>query len=219
MLLGGATVAWTQPADTCGDCTISDPFGPALQDNDCQRVVEPEGCNCGQGTIWLDPVPAECQETVETPPPVEPDRGFLDRLRGHGPIGMVQDPSASPKGLPAECDEIDVGPDTPWDESLKRWWTRDLQVFGGIDGFKGPLDQGRNGNFGVHEGFNFGAPLGIFDWGWQIGAEATESNFSGDNVVDPRSADRNQFFVTGGIFKMRPRLGVPVGSGLRLAPR
>ena len=76
-----------------------------------------------------------------------------------------------------------------------------MQVFAGIQGFKGPLDQGRNGNFGVHEGFNFGAPLGIFDWGWQIGAEATQSNFAGDDAVDPRSANRNQFFITGGIFK------------------
>ena len=57
---------------------------------------------------------------------------------------MVKDPLFVPEaGIPAECDEIDVGPDTPWDESLKRWWTRDLEFFGGIHGFKGPLDQGR----------------------------------------------------------------------------
>ena len=143
---------------------------------------------------------------------IGPERGFLDRLRGHGPIGRDKDPLSVPEaGIPAECDEIDVGPDTPWDESLKRWWTRDLEFFAGIHGFKGPLDQGRNGNFGFHEGFNFGAPLGIFDWGWQIGAEATQSNFSGDDAVDPRSADRNQFFVTGGIFKRAHEWGFQWG--------
>ncbi len=167
------------------------------------EIVEPEGCDCSQGTVWLDPLPADCQRPPQRmPPSVGPDRGFFDRLRGHGPIGMANDPLAVPEaGIPAECDEIDVGPDTPWDESLKRWWTRDLEIFAGVHGFKGPLDQGRNGNFGFHEGFNFGAPLGIFDWGWQIGAEATQSNFSGDDAVDPSSADRNQFFVTGGMFK------------------
>ncbi len=168
-----------------------------------EQILEPEGCGCSQGTVWLDPLPDDCRRPPQgTPPPAGPEQGFLDRLRGHGLIGTQTDPLYVPEaGLPAECDEIDVGPDTPWDESLKRWWTRDLEFFGGVHGFKGPLDQGRNGNFGFHEGFNFGAPLGIFDWGWQIGAEATQSNFSGDDAVDPRSADRNQFFVTGGIFK------------------
>ncbi len=175
---------------------------PAPQVDGSQRIVEPKGCDCSRGTIWLDPIPDDWRNPAQQmPPPAEP-QGFLDRLRGHGPIGTNTDPLYVPQsGLPAECDEIDVGPDTPWDESLKRWWTRDLEFFGGVHGFKGPLDQGRNGNFGFHEGVNFGAPLGIFDWGWQIGAEAAQSNFSGDDAVDPRSADRNQFFVTGGLFK------------------
>ncbi len=219
MLLGWAAAAWGQLSDTCDDCFSCGPvgqttaFAPALPDDGSEQIVESEGCGCSQGTIWLDPLPDDCRDpAAQMPPAAGPQGGFLDRLRGHGPIGMVQDPLAVPKaGLPAECDEIDVGPDTPWDVSLKRWWTRDLQVFAGIHGFKGPLDQGRNGNFGFHEGFNFGAPLGIFDWGWQIGAEATQSNFSGDDAVDPRSADRNQFFVTGGIFKRAHEWGFQWG--------
>lgn len=56
------------------------------------------------------------------------------------------------------------------------WWVghpryrgmlRDLTVFGGVHGFKGPLDQGRNGNFGFHEGVNLGGPLGD-PWGSAI---------------------------------------------------
>ena len=63
-------------------------------------------------------------------------------LAGHDyrSFGYVPD-----QNKPNECDEIDVGPDTPWDESLTRWWTRDLELFGGVHGFKGPFDQGRNG--------------------------------------------------------------------------
>ena len=81
-------------------------------------------------------------------------------------------------------------------------WARDLSVFAGIQGFKGPVDQGRNGNFGIHEGLNFGAPLfGIFDFGYQVGLEMAESNFSGDQVLgNLRQSDRNQLFFTGGLF-------------------
>jgi hypothetical protein len=230
MLLSGA--AGAQSLATRNDCLSYGPVGetsaltPTLSQREretrflaappgdaSEQILEPEGCDCSQGTIWLDPLPDDCRTSPQQMPPmIGPERGFLDRLRGHGPIGRDKDPLAVPEaGIPAECDEIDVGPDTPWDESLKRWWTRDLELFAGIHGFKGPLDQGRNGNFGFHEGFNFGAPLGIFDWGWQIGAEATQSNFSGDDAVDPRSADRNQFFVTGGIFKRAHEWGFQWG--------
>ncbi len=210
VLLGWGTEIWAQSPLASKDLTTNGPtgetapFDSAPSGNDPpQRIVEPEGYGSSQGTIWLDPVPEDFQQPAnQLPPGVEPQGGFLERLHGHGLIGKDESPLYVPEtGLPAECDEIDVGPDTPWDVSLKRWWTRDLEFFGGVDGFKGPLDQGRNGNFGFHEGFNFGAPLGLFDWGWQIGAEATQSNFSGDDAVDPRSADRNQFFVTGGLFK------------------
>ena len=61
-------------------------------------------------------------------------------------------------------------------------------------------DQGRNGNFGIQEGFNFGSPLGFWDWGFQVGMTAAQSNFCGDQAIDMRSADRNQYFFTGGIF-------------------
>ena len=208
MLLGCSAAARAQSPAVCAGCFPSGVIGEpppctAAPPGDCsEKVVEPEGCDCSRGTIWLDPLPDDCRPVERMPPAYEPQRGIWDRLRGHGPIGMEQDPLAVPKaGLPAECDEINVGPDTPWGESLKRWWTRDLEVFAGIHGFKGPFDQGRNGNFGFHEGLNFGAPLGIFDWGWQIGAEAVHSNFTGDQAVDQSSANRNQFFVTGGMFK------------------
>jgi hypothetical protein len=207
-LVWAAAVAAQSPdafdAHFSGDSAEMSPVFDSTPPCHCaQRIVEPQGCDCGEGTIWLDPLPDDCRNPVNPlPPAADSSQGILDRLRGHGPIGMVNDPLFVPEaGIPAECDEIDVGPDTPWDESLKRWWTRDLEIFGGIDGFKGPFDQGQNANFGIHEGLNFGAPLGIFDWGWQIGAEATQSNFTGNDPSNPQAVDRNQFFVTGGLFK------------------
>ncbi len=161
------------------------------------EATEPEACDCSEGTIWLDPLPPDCRCAQRGSAPSGPDdQTFLDRLQGRGP---------------QECDEIDVGPDTPWGESLTHWWTRDLAIFGGIHGFKGPFDQGKNGNFGVHEGFNFGAPLGVFDWGWQLGAQAVQSNFSSGQAVDGSSSRRNQFFVTGGLFKRAREWGFQWG--------
>ena len=95
-----------------------------------------------------------------------------------------------------------------WGSWLHRhfWWTRNLSLFAGVHGFKGPADQGRNGNFGFHEGLNWGAPLGDpFGLGYQLGVQAVHSNFSGDQAEDSlfRDADRNQVFFTGGIFRRR----------------
>jgi hypothetical protein len=168
-----------------------------------QIVAEPTGSAVSNGTVWLDPMPEEWRTQTQTVPPYDdPNRSVLDQLRGHGPLGMYNDPLATPDAnKPDECDEIDVGPDTPWAESLTRWWTRDLELLGGVHGFKGPFDQGHNGNFGFHGGFNFGAPLGFWDWGWQIGAEVAASNLTGGQTIDNQSENRTQFFVTGGIFK------------------
>jgi hypothetical protein len=82
----------------------------------------------------------------------------------------------------------------------------EFAVFGGVHGFKGPLDFGVNGNFGFHEGFNWGGPLyrqlGI---GFQVGAQATQSNYS-DGVAqndqfETVGSERHQTFMTAGVFK------------------
>jgi hypothetical protein len=83
------------------------------------------------------------------------------------------------------------------------WWARDLSLTVGAHGFKGPFDRGRNGNFGLHEGVDFGAPLGgPWGWGYQVGFAAVHSNFSGDQATGGlvRRGDRDQFFFTTGIF-------------------
>ncbi|MDZ7615602.1 MAG: DUF6666 family protein, partial [Patescibacteria group bacterium] len=88
---------------------------------------------------------------------------------------------------------------------------RDLSVFAGVQGFKGPLDQGRNGNFGFHEGINFGAPLGDpWGFGYQIGAAAVQSNLTTYDA-DEAGEYRNQFFMTAGVFR---RQAVGFNSGV-----
>ncbi len=59
-------------------------------------------------------------------------------------------------------------------------WLRGLSVFLGGDAFKGPLDRGTNGDFGLNEGLNLARPLGDpWGCGYQIGANFVQSDFSG----------------------------------------
>lgn len=81
----------------------------------------------------------------------------------------------------------------------------------GTQAFKGPLDQGQNGNFGFHEGVSFGGPFGTvlgfgpLGIGYQIGAQFTQSNFSGSQAVVVRDTQRDQSFLTAGFFRRNPR--------------
>lgn len=91
---------------------------------------------------------------------------------------------------------------------VHRLWWRNLSLWAGVHGFKGPFDEGLNGNFGFHEGVNLGMPLGL-PWavGFQIGFQATHSNFKGEPIqlgnqqITWNTADRNQIFLTGGLFR------------------
>lgn len=73
-----------------------------------------------------------------------------------------------------------------------------LQLFAGVQGFKSPVDQGVNGNFGFHEGLNWGGP--VFEYGGlggQIGARVLQSDLSYSTALEDT---RNQFFFTTGLF-------------------
>lgn len=77
---------------------------------------------------------------------------------------------------------------------------REWSVFAGVQGFKGPLDGGNNGNFGFNEGFNLAGPL--FPWprmglGYQIGGRFAQSNLSGSPF---NTSARDQAFATVGLF-------------------
>jgi hypothetical protein len=76
-----------------------------------------------------------------------------------------------------------------------------MSFFAGVQGFKGPVDLGQNGNFGFHEGLNFGGPLGD-PWcmGYQLGFQGIESNFAGSQPDGGSSHGREQAFFTAGLF-------------------
>ncbi|HWA99366.1 MAG TPA: DUF6666 family protein [Pirellulales bacterium] len=87
-------------------------------------------------------------------------------------------------------------PCSPW--SL----LNELSVFAGTQAFKGPVDQGMNGNFGFHEGVNAADSI----WhrkglGYQIGVNFVQSNFHGSQVGGvQQTLVRDQVFVTAGLF-------------------
>jgi hypothetical protein len=91
----------------------------------------------------------------------------------------------------------DVG--CPWN-----WWD-ELSLFAGPHSFKGPIDQGQNGNFGIQEGINWGGPLWhLHGIGFQLGVQGVQSNFSGSNVDVFSDDNRNQVFATAGVFVRPP---------------
>ena len=76
---------------------------------------------------------------------------------------------------------------------------RDFSVYGGVEGFKGPIDLGENANFGLHEGFNWGFPIwGCGGVGAQMGAEFDQSDFAPNATVF--GDHRQQYFLTAGVF-------------------
>jgi hypothetical protein len=164
-----------------------EPFDPFAGNRTCAP-------DCCQPDPACEPAPGECVPEDECTHEGEciPDSELLGDSDFNNPwhIGTAD-------GCPPEDF---LPPDASW-WTRPEGWLRDLSVIGGVHGFKGPFDQGRNGNFGFHEGFNFGAPLGFWDWGWQFGVEGVHSNFFGDRTFDDHSSVRNQFFFTGGLFR------------------
>lgn len=78
-------------------------------------------------------------------------------------------------------------------------WMDNMWLFGGVVGFKGPIDQGRNGNFGFQEGINYAMPLSYHrSITAQVGVRFTQSNFSGSEMDDET---RHQSFFTAGVFR------------------
>jgi len=87
-------------------------------------------------------------------------------------------------------------------------WIQHLNVFAGAHGFKGTADLGRNGNFGLHEGLNYSAPLGgPWNIGYQVGVQVVHSDFAGHQTLtwfgqdQVTNASRAQMFFTAGLFR------------------
>jgi hypothetical protein len=86
-----------------------------------------------------------------------------------------------------------------------------FSVYGGVHGFKGPMNRGADSSFGFNEAINGGAPLNLFGHGLgaQVGVRGVHSNLSGATGLT--SDVRNQLFVTSGLFR-RVDCGLQFGA-------
>ena len=101
------------------------------------------------------------------------------------------------------CESCDPCEEFSYDDMIcfPRVVMDETSVWVGPHAFKGPLDQGRNGNFGFHEGLNFAGQLfRIRGIGYQVGAQWVQSNFLGDTVGGDLNSNRQQTFLTAGLF-------------------
>jgi hypothetical protein len=132
-----------------------------------------------QGTVTVDPQPGEiASETVL------PSEYAGEMWEG----GEMMDGC----GGCGNCDQCCVYcPRIPFDN---------LTIFGGVQGFTGPINRGQTGSFGFHEGFNWGAPFPCTNdcLSMQVGARFTQANFSAAEFTPD---NRSQMFLTAGLFR------------------
>jgi hypothetical protein len=172
--------------------------GPAARASWEQRVVLNRGGGGAQESLSPEPEFMLDAETIPLGPMVDGGIGpAMDcdcGTSGYGDCGDRGDcGDCGGCGGCGECGFSRHG----W---LASGWLKNLSLFAGVQGFKGPVDFGVNGNVGFHEGLNFGAPLGGFNGvGYQIGFQATQSNLSG-SVFEP-DGSRDQAFLTAGLFR------------------
>jgi hypothetical protein len=144
---------------------------------------------------------------------------------GHGGVGF-EDLGEGCGSCGGPCGDNSCGPceepcDLGWEvfDGKCGPFLRGLSVFAGADGFKGSLDHGGNGNFGLNEGLNLARPLGDpWNCGYQIGANFVQSDFSGASVVAVDNNQynlyapmRKQYFATAGIFQRAQGRGLQWG--------
>lgn len=197
--------------DTCvGDCTCEP--GCGLVDPGC-GMVDP-GCGCAEpGCGICEPA---CGIGYEPGCGIcEPACGCIEPNCGCEPgCGMVDG-----CGMGVGCGTCVARPGPDYDcipICIPRF--KDMQIWGGVHGFKGPRDAPAfggpgDGNFGFQEGIQISgrAPfIGLMfpQLSYQLGYQAVQSRLSGDS--SPSGEDRSQQFVTGGFFR-RANVGVQYG--------
>lgn len=176
------------------------------------------------------PPPVVSPEPIRTPPPVPaPELNEPQAEMQLAPLGtpggpFVEEepsvPSCEACGRPCtSCDECgeavcpDCGCHGAHCRECFRFLFRHVAFFAGVQGFKGPMDLGLNGNFGFHEGANWSGPLGD-PWhsGYQMGIRGVHSNFLGNQVNGFDDNSRDQIFVTAGVFRRALEGGLQGGA-------
>ncbi len=155
--------------------------------------------------VFADETPTPAEEIVPVPD------GEFESSGVHLEEGeyLVDGPGGTPYSDQMDGDQCQpaCGPDCPGCEEcdricIPRLWLNESSVFAGSHGFKNPVDQGQNGNFGFNEGFNLAGPL--FRWhgiGYQVGARFAQSNFFGDPLSGTDNGVRHQSFLTAGLYR------------------
>ncbi|MBL9164567.1 MAG: hypothetical protein JNL18_17700 [Planctomycetaceae bacterium] len=188
------------PAGYCADC------------NDPACGIQEPTCGCGEATCGI------CEPGCG----IEPGCGYVEPGCGVE-AGCGMEPGCGMEGC-VDCGDVACGSRVNrgsdywcFPVCLPRF--RDLSVWGGVHGFKGPRDAplfggSGDGNFGFQEGLNFGGKtplIGLLFPGlsYQAGYQAVQSHLSGTSGGVTNS--REQDFVTIGFFRRVPA-GVQFGA-------
>jgi hypothetical protein len=177
-------------------------------------------CAVALATLDLSTVPVWAQEAANAIPwqsRQDSENGLIADPTGQL-IGVAQPPLSPDAGLTVPygpgcacgvCGPCDTNPadeggiSSDFDfEGRGLGGAGGLSIFGGVHGFRTPADLSHSGNFGLHEGLNYGHGLGDpWDYfGFQLGADDAQSNFTGDQAPGTPARMRNQVFLTGGLF-------------------
>ena len=213
-ILGGGSVMTTKPQSIqsqpmMGGMPMEGSVGPTMDggvitEGEPMMGRGPDGftnpycndCNCGRGGFGMGPMIG---------------RG---RMSGGGCSDCGSDPcdcynhergERGPYGRPWILAPFDWLDDRMRDECTGWWWGEEFTVFAGVHNFKSPVDLGVNSNFGFQEGVNWAFPFwGELSLGGQVGFEVTQSDFQNSTII---TDNRNQFFLTAGLFHRAPCCG------------
>jgi hypothetical protein len=101
-----------------------------------------------------------------------------------------------------------------WKHNTSQYMWENFHLFAGPQGFKSPTDLFQDGNFGTHEGLNWGMPVwDDIGLGYQKGFQTLQSNWNGGTGTGVFNHYRSQIFVTAGLFH-RPIRGTGVQGGV-----
>jgi len=188
-------------------------FGDCLGcDDPACGVIEP-ACGCGEPSCGICEPACGLEEPACGMEPecgiIEPGCGVIEPGCGLEPSCACGDPDCGDVGCGACVGR--PGPDY-WCFPICLPRFKELNVWGGVHGFKGPRDSDdfngpNDNNFGFQEGVNIGgrAPLvGLIfpQLSYQLGYQSVQSQLSGTSAGS--TEDRLQQFVTGGLFRRVP---------------
>ncbi len=221
--------AWVQPRRPVGTGAVRAAAETPVVPSGEQPETIPTPTPVEPGRVPNKPVLTQPALTQPMPGRMQPGTMGYEQVPGipetYGPGygGYEEGPYGMPNGGCGSCggcgDCGDCGGEDECTCGMHRLGVAQLlgnmSLIFGVQGFKGPVDAALNGNFGFHEGLNFGGPLGD-PWctGYQIGGQAVQSDFEGSNADGGTTHSREQAFLTVGLFHRAMGRGLQGGVAL-----